>query len=91
MKGLALKIITCLPLMLLIMQGSVLACEVCRRNQPEILQDISHGVGPLQILDNMIIGGAVILVVVVLFYSAKLLWRPGEQDSSHIKNLIKDF
>lgn len=91
MKRFAFKIIIYLPLNLFFLQGSVLACEVCRRNQPEILQDISHGVGPLQFWDNMIVGGATILVVIVLFYSAKLLWKPGEQHSSHIKNLVKDF
>lgn len=91
MKNSLLKFIVCSLMLFLSVPGKLLACEVCRRNQPEILQDISHGVGPLQFWDNMIVIGASVLVTVVLFYSIKLLWRPKEYDSSHIKYLIKDF
>lgn len=71
--------------------GSILsaaACEVCQRNQPKLLQDISHGTGPQAQSDYYIIAGAVILVFLTLFYSLKFLLRPGEQNPGHIKNLI---
>lgn len=65
-----------------------LACDVCQRNQPKLLQDISHGTGPQTESDYYIIGGAVILVVFTLIYSLKYLLKPGENNPAHIKNLI---
>lgn len=64
------------------------ACEVCQRNQPKLLQDISHGTGPQAESDYYIIGGAVIIVLLTLVYSLKYLLKPGEQNLGHIKNLI---
>lgn len=75
----------------LVFFGSVLsaiACDVCQRNQPKLLQDISHGTGPQAQSDYYIIAGAVILVLLTLVYSLKYLLRPGEQNPGHIKNLI---
>lgn len=66
----------------------VLACEVCQRNQPKLLQDISHGTGPQAESDYYIIGGAIILVVFTLIYSLKYLLKPGENNPGHIKNMI---
>jgi hypothetical protein len=91
MTKILIKIAVFLPVVLIFQIGSLLACEVCKRNQPDFLQDITHGVGPQQEMDNLIVGGATLLVLVVLFYSVKLLWKPKEQDHSHIKYLIKDF
>lgn len=65
-----------------------LACEVCQRNQPKLLQDISHGTGPQAESDYYIIGGSVIIVLLTLIYSLKYLLKPGEQNPGHIKNLI---
>lgn len=65
-----------------------LACDVCQRNQPKLLQDISHGTGPQTESDYYIIVGAVILVVFTLIYSLKYLLKPGENNPAHIKNLI---
>ena len=67
---------------------SAIACDVCQRNQPKLLQNISHGTGPQAQSDYYIIAGAAILVLLTLFYSLKYLLRPGEQDPGHIKNLI---
>lgn len=66
----------------------VLACEVCKRNQPELLQEISHGTGPQSESDYYIIGLAVILVVLTLIFSLKYLLKPGERNPNHIKNII---
>lgn len=64
------------------------ACEVCQRNQPKLLQDISHGTGPQAESDYYIIGVSVIIVLLTLIYSLKYLLKPGEQNPGHIKNLI---
>ncbi len=64
------------------------ACEVCQRNQPKLLQNISHGTGPQAESDYYIIGISVIIVLLTLIYSLKYLLKPGEQNPGHIKNLI---
>lgn len=64
------------------------ACEVCQRNQPKLLQDISHGTGPQATSDYYIIGVSVLIVVFTLIYSLKFLLKPGEKNPGHIKNLI---
>ena len=65
-----------------------LACDVCKRNQPELLQDISHGTGPQADSEYYIIGGAILLVIFTLIYSVKFLIRPGERSPKHIKHMI---
>lgn len=91
MKSGLSKLLICLAFVFLGGGGNLLACDVCRRNQPEILQDIAHGVGPQQLWDDVIVGIAALLVTVVLVYSVKLLWFPKEHDHTHIKYLIKDL
>lgn len=64
------------------------ACDVCKRSQPALLQDISHGTGPQSDSEYYIIAAAVILVVFCLIYSLKYLLKPGERNPNHIKNHI---
>ncbi|HEX8040189.1 MAG TPA: hypothetical protein VF490_13615 [Chryseosolibacter sp.] len=66
----------------------LLACEVCRKNQPKVLQTITHGAGPTGTLDYIITWSAVALVTVTLVLSLKFLVRPGETGSDHIKNVV---
>ena len=64
------------------------ACPVCEKQQPEVLRGISHGAGPQSEWDYVIIWGAVIIVLITLFYSLKWLFRPGEKSKDHIKQFI---
>ena len=66
----------------------VSACDVCKKQQPTLLQNITHGSGPESKWDYVIIWGAVIIVLFTLFYSIKWLIRPGETSGSHIKRFI---
>jgi hypothetical protein len=66
----------------------VFACDVCRKNQPKILQDITHGTGSEGNLDYLIIWSAVLIVTVTLLLSVRYLIRPGENQSGHIKNIV---
>lgn len=78
-------------LVLLVFFASIvqaIACDVCKRNQPELLQDISHGTGPQADSEYYIIGGAVLVVLFTLIYSVKYLLKPGERSPEHIKNMI---
>lgn len=79
------------PLVLLLFFSSVIQafpCDVCKRNQPELLQDISHGTGPQADSEYFIIGGAIMVVLFTLIYSIKFILKPGEKSPEHIKNMI---
>lgn len=68
--------------------AAVFACEVCKKQQPKLLQGISHGAGPQSNWDYVIVWSAVIIVVATLFYSIKWLVKPGEEGNEHIKRTI---
>lgn len=66
----------------------VLACDVCQKNQPAPLRGITHGTGPQAAWDMPIIWTAVAIVGITLVLAVKMLVRPGEHHSSHIKHRI---
>jgi hypothetical protein len=75
-----------LLLLILFLNGiAAAACPVCERQQPALLQGISHGTGPQSNWDYALVGATVILVLVTLFYSVKWLIKPGEAGDRHIK------
>ncbi len=67
---------------------AVLACPVCEKQQPKILRGITHGAGPQDNWDYIIVWAMVVIVVFTLFFSIKWLIRPGERSQTHIKRLI---
>lgn len=71
-----------------IFRGSILACELCKKNQPKVLEGITHGQGPQGDTDYLIIGVAIIIVSITLFLSLKFLIRPNENNPEHIKNIV---
>lgn len=75
---------------LICVAAPVMACEVCKHQQPKALQDISHGTGPGGQIDYIILSVAGILVAVALILSIKYLVKPGEQSAGHIKNSVLD-
>ncbi|WP_158860652.1 hypothetical protein [Lunatibacter salilacus] len=64
------------------------ACEVCKSNQPKVLENITHGQGPQGNIDYVITWSAAILVVFTLVFSIKYLVKPEENLSGHIKNIV---
>lgn len=68
----------------------VMACDVCQKQQPRILKNITHGAGPQGQEDYIIIISAAIIVIVTLFLSIKYLVKPGEKSPDHVKNMIID-
>lgn len=68
--------------------GTAMACELCKKNQPKVLENITHGTGPQGDIDYIIIWSAVVIVSITLFLSAKYLIRPNEDEPSHIKNIV---
>lgn len=66
----------------------LLACEVCKSNQPKVLENVTHGAGPSGMIDYVITWSAIILVCITLFLSIKYLIRPQENNPDHIKNIV---
>ncbi|GAA4423519.1 hypothetical protein GCM10023188_02430 [Pontibacter saemangeumensis] len=67
------------------------ACPVCEKQQPKVLQGISHGAGPQSDWDYVLVWATMFVVVLCLFFSIKWLVRPGEKGSDHIKRTVLDF
>lgn len=67
------------------------ACPVCEKQQPKVLQGISHGAGPQSDWDYVLVWATVVIVVLCLFFSIKWLARPGEKGEDHIKRTVLDF
>lgn len=61
------------------------ACPVCEKQQPKLLQGISHGTGPQSNWDYALVWATVLIVALTLFYSIKWLIKPGEKSDEHIK------
>lgn len=64
------------------------ACPVCEKQQPKVLQGITHGAGPQSQWDYVIVWAIALIVAVTLFYSVKWIFRPGEKAPDHIKQFI---
>ncbi|MCP2044451.1 hypothetical protein [Pontibacter sp. HSC-36F09] len=67
------------------------ACPVCEKQQPKVLQGISHGAGPQSDWDYILVWATVVIVVACLFFSIKWLVRPGEESRDHIKRTVLEF
>ncbi len=69
------------------------ACDLCKKNQPKMLENITHGTGPTGTIDYIITWSAVAIVSFTLFYSVKYLIKPKETNPEHVKNIVlkKDF
>ena len=65
-----------------------LACDLCKRNQPKGLGNITHGAGPSGPLDYIISWGGVIVVLITLALFIKYLIRPSDADHDQIKNIV---
>lgn len=75
-------------ILLFIASLSTVACPVCEKQQPKLLKGITHGAGPQDNWDYLIVGIAALLVVITLFYSIKWIIKPGEKSEDHIKRLF---
>lgn len=72
----------------LLVNVEVMACEVCKKQQPKILRGVTHGAGPQSDWDYVVVGSTVVIVLISLFYAVKWILRPGEKESEHIKRSI---
>jgi hypothetical protein len=67
---------------------SSLACAVCKKDQPKILQGITHGTGPDSNWDYLIVIVMAAVVAGTFILSARYLIKPGESTETHIKRSI---
>jgi hypothetical protein len=70
---------------------TVYSCPVCEKQQPRILKGITHGSGPQNDWDYLIIWVTVAVVLATLFFSLKYLLSPGEKSKNHIKRLVLNY
>lgn len=82
MKKLWLTLCTLLPAL------GTMACPACEKQQPKLLQGITHGTGPEGPMDMVIVWFMVAIVLLTLFFSVKWIIRPGEKSDDHIKRFI---
>ena len=66
----------------------VMACEVGKKQQPEILRGVAHGAGPQSDCDYVVVGSTAVIMLISLFYAVKWILRPGEKEREHIKRSI---
>lgn len=60
-----------------------MACDLCKSQQPEILQDFVHGTGPQGTFDYIILWIAIVIVLITLVLSVLFLIRPDKLDKNH--------
>lgn len=77
-----------LTLFALLVSIAAVACPVCEKQQPKVLQGISHGAGPQSNWDYAIVWAAVMIVLLTLFYTIKWTIKPGERNAGHIKRTV---
>ncbi|HEY4327564.1 MAG TPA: hypothetical protein VGN20_26500 [Mucilaginibacter sp.] len=84
------NIITHLSLAALLLTASlpVIACEACKKQQPKLLQGITHGSGPDSNWDYLIVSVMVIITVYSFYAMIKCLAKPGDKAHQDIKNII---
>ena len=74
--------------LLFIAYNTAISCPVCEKQQPEITQGLTHGIGPESNWDWAIITVISLITLLTLIFSIKYLIKPGEKNIDHIKQLI---
>jgi hypothetical protein len=78
-----------LAVLILLLAGlSSWACDACKKQQPKLLQNITHGKGPDSNWDYLIVAVMVVITLYVLVATIKCLVKPAEQQDEHIKRMI---
>lgn len=65
-----------------------MACEACKRQQPRILQGITHGAGPDSNWDYVIVSIMVLITLYSLYATVKCMVSPSEKQNQHVKTMI---
>jgi len=68
--------------------NTAVGCPVCTKQQPKILQGITHGAGPEDNWDYLIVSVVVEIAVTTLILCIHYVIKPGEKNSDHVKYSI---
>lgn len=88
MKTKGMIIGTVLPALLLLTGLPVIACEACKKQQPKLLQGITHGSGPDSNWDYLIVSIMVVITLYSFYAMVKCMAKPVDKDHQDIKNII---
>lgn len=86
-KKYTLKAVVLIAL-LFIKNIQAIACDACKKQQPKVLQGITHGAGPESNWDYAVVAAMIIVTLYVLFATVKRMVRPAEENEQHIKRII---
>ena len=75
-------------LLIVLLSNTIWACPACDKQQPKITQGLTHGAGPQNNWDWVIIAIITVITLLTLVYSLKYLIKPGEKNDNHIKRSI---
>lgn len=67
---------------------SAIACDACKKQQPKLLQGITHGGGPDSHWDYLIVSAMVIITLYSLYATIRCVVKPKEKNYQDIKNII---
>ncbi len=67
---------------------SAIACDACKKQQPKILQGITHGDGPDSNWDYLIVSAMVIITLYSLYATIRCVVKPKDKNHQDIKNII---
>lgn len=65
-----------------------IACDACKKQQPKLLQGVTHGGGPDSNWDYVIVAVMVVITLYVLVATVRCMLRPKEENAQHIKRII---
>ncbi len=73
---------------IIFLTSALFACDACQLQQPKITQNFTHGTGPQSDWDWFIVVIVILITLWTFILSLKYLFKPGEKESGHIKNLF---
>ncbi len=67
---------------------SAIACDACKKQQPKLLQGITHGGGPDSNWDYLIVSAMVIITLYSLYATIRCVVKTKDKNHQDIKNII---
>ncbi|HTI58940.1 hypothetical protein [Mucilaginibacter sp.] len=74
--------------LLLLVGLPVVACEACKKQQPKLLQGITHGSGPDSNWDYLIVSIMVVITAYSFYAMIKCLAKSRDKAHQNIKTII---
>lgn len=71
-----------------LLHQQIQACPACEKAQPKITRGLTHGVGPQDNWDWLIVALITLITVITFVYTIKYIVKPGEKENNHIKKMI---